>query len=111
MTRDYNLGEFEHMLLLAVARLRADAYAPEIARELEQRADRPVTRGALYSSLGRLEQKGFLVWHQEPPTPDRGGHARRRFELTEAGLEALRTYRRALERLWTDLDELLGGAR
>lgn len=103
------LGEFEHMVLLAVLQRADDAYAPGIAAELEAKAGRTVSRGALYSSLGRLEEKGLLRWRLEEPGPERGGHARRRFELTRAGLAAVRTYRTALLRLWSNLDEVLGG--
>jgi DNA-binding PadR family transcriptional regulator len=109
MSRDYPLGEFEHMLLLAVLQLRDRAYGPAISRELESKADRNVSRGALYSALGRLEDKGFLRWELEAPGSGRGGHSKRRFELTEAGLAALRAYRVALTRLWSNLDGLLGG--
>jgi DNA-binding PadR family transcriptional regulator len=109
MKADFQLGEFEHMLLLAILQLRENAYGPGISGELERTAGRSVSRGALYSALGRLEEKGFLRWTLEEPGPDRGGHAKRRFELTEPGLAALRTYREALLRLWTDLEGVLGG--
>ena len=56
------LGEFEQLLLLTVLRLGADAFGTEIARELDQRADRSVSRGALYTSLDRLEDKGLVRW-------------------------------------------------
>ena len=59
MTTPAYLGEFEQLLLLAVLRLGADAYGADIARELEERAGRSVSRGALYTSLDRLEDKGL----------------------------------------------------
>ena len=62
MTTPAYLGEFEQLLLLAVLRLDADAYGLDIARELEARAGRSVSRGALYTSLDRLEDKGLLRW-------------------------------------------------
>lgn len=106
--REFALGEFEHMLLLAILRLRDAAYGPAISAELERSAGRSVSRGALYSALGRLEEKGFLVWTLEEPGPDRGGHAKRRFTVTDAGLAAVRTYRKVLQRLWSNLDDVLG---
>jgi PadR family transcriptional regulator PadR len=107
MPREYPLGEFEHMLLLVVLQAGRNAYGPTISRELERKANRVVSRGALYSALGRLEEKGFLRWTLEEPGADRGGHPRRRFELTEPGLAALRTYREVLLRLWADLEGVL----
>ena len=54
------LGEFEQIVLLAVARLGAEAYGMEIRREIEQRTERAVTIGAVYATLDRLEEKGYL---------------------------------------------------
>ena len=54
------LGEFEQLVLLAVMRLRGDAYAVPIRQEIEERASHSVARGALYVTLDRLEEKGYL---------------------------------------------------
>lgn len=102
------LGEFEQMVLLAILQQGTNAYGPTISSELEASADRTVSRGALYSSLGRLEKKGLVRWHLEEPTPDRGGHPRRRFEVTHAGVEALKMSRSALVTLWSGLEHVLG---
>lgn len=102
-----SLGEFEQIVLLSVLQLGVDSYGPEIARYLEQEAGRRVSRGALYSTLGRLEEKGLLRWTLEAPGPDRGGHSRRRFEATERAVGALRSQRAVLQRLWTGLDGVL----
>ena len=55
---DAYLGEFEHLVLLAVVRLRNDAYGVPIRRTIEERAERSVSFGAVYSTLRRLEAKG-----------------------------------------------------
>jgi PadR family transcriptional regulator len=110
MSRDYTLGEFEQMVLLVILQLGAGAYGPSIASYLEQRVERPVSRGALYATLGRLEQKEFVRWSMEAPDEARGGHRKRHFELTPAGIAALRTYRSALLALWSGLESVLGGA-
>ena len=65
MGRQGFLGEFEQMVLLAVLQLDDQAYGPNISEELEARAGRQVSRGALYSSLDRLQQKKFLRWRIE----------------------------------------------
>lgn len=107
------MGEFEQLVLLVVLRLDGSAFAPNIAETLEETVGRGVTRGALYSTLNRLETKGLLAWAPEEPGPDRGGHIRRLFSVTEAGLEALRARRTALLTLWDGLDGILdaGGSR
>ena len=63
------LGEFEQTVMLAILQLGDDAYAPNIARHLEDTIDRSVSRGALYSCLNQLEHKGFLRYRIDSPTP------------------------------------------
>jgi DNA-binding PadR family transcriptional regulator len=101
------LGEFEQLLLLAVLRLGSDAYALEIARELEARAGRAVSRGALYTSLDRLEDKGLLRWKPIAGAAARGGQPRRQYAVTPAGVAALRAGRATLQRMWRGLEHLL----
>jgi DNA-binding PadR family transcriptional regulator len=101
------LGEFEQLLLLAVLRLGADAYGVDIARELEARAGRAVSRGALYTSLDRLEDKGLLRWKVVVGTPERSGLPRRLYTVTDAGLAALRASRNTLRRMWRGLEGVL----
>ena len=103
------LGEFEQLVLLVVVRLEAEAFGPEIAEELERSVGRAVTRGALYSTLNRLEEKGLLQWAAEDPGEGRGGHIRRLFDVTEAGLDALRERRDTLLTLWDGIERVLEG--
>src|SRR5437870_4909202 len=103
------LGEFEHLLLLTVLRLGSEAYGVEIARELEARAGRSVSRGHLYTSLDRLEDKGLLRWKLATGTVIRDGLPRRMYTVTPAGLTALRATREVLRRMWRGLDAALNG--
>lgn len=101
------LGEFEQLVMLAVLRSGAEAFGPDIAKELEQSIGRRVTRGALYSTLNRLEDKGLLKWVAERPGPNRGGHVKRLFAVTTKGLAALRENREALLTLWSGIERTL----
>jgi DNA-binding PadR family transcriptional regulator len=101
------LGEFEQLLLLAVLRVGSDAFAPDVARELEARAGRSVSRGHLYTSLDRLEDKGLLRWKVAAGTAVRDGLPRRAYTVTPAGVAALRASRDVLQRMWRGLDGLL----
>jgi PadR family transcriptional regulator PadR len=93
------LGEFEHLVLLAVLRHPDGVIGSAIGRELEERAGRRISRGALYSALVRLEEKGYLRWQIEGDAPERGGHPRRRFRVTKDGRGAVTDYQRAVKRL------------
>lgn len=102
------LGEFEQLVLLAVLSLGDEAYAVPVRREIHRFARRPVTRGAVYITLERLEQKGLLTSTVGDPTPQRGGRARRYYRATAAAVAALRRSRAALERMWAAVDATLG---
>ena len=99
-----NLGEFEHIVLLAILRLGDEAYAIPIRQEIEERTGRSVARGALYTALERLETKRCLRSRMSQPLPERGGRSRRYFTVTPAGLAAIRASRRSLLRLWQGLE-------
>ncbi len=103
-----SLGDFEQLVLLAVLRLDDGAYAPDIRVAIETAADRRVTRGALYSTLERLEGKGYLQWRPESNSGSRGGVPRRQFALTAAGLKALRRSVAAVTALTRGLERTLG---
>ena len=100
MTRGDWLGEFEQVVLLAVAQLGADGYGLTILREIEDRTGRRVSVGAVYATLLRLEEKGYVGSRQGEVTARRGGRAKRHYRLTRAGERALATTRQMLDRMW-----------
>ena len=94
--------------MLAVLRLGDDAYGVTIRRELLTRAKKDVAIGAVYTSLDRLERKGFVESWLGEPTRERGGRAKRYYRLTARGLKALTETQRALKGLMAGL-KLAGG--
>ena len=102
-----SLGDFEQLVLLAVLQLGDDAYAASIRSRIEEAAERRVTRGALYATLDRLVDKGFLDWDVEETTPARGGIPRRRFWVSDDGMTALRRSYRAVRSLAHGLERVL----
>ncbi|HKG95712.1 MAG TPA: helix-turn-helix transcriptional regulator [Gemmatimonadaceae bacterium] len=109
MTDRFYLGEFEQVVLLAVARLAGDGYGMTVRREIERRTGRAVSIGAVYATLDRLERKGLVSSREGESTPERGGRARRHFVLERAGAQALRRTQRMLEQMWADVE--LGAPR
>ena len=102
-----SLGEFEHIVMLAVVWLRESARAFDIRAEIQDKAQRRVSRGALYATLERLEKKGYLTWDAEVPEHSRREATQRRFSVTPQGVAALRMSKRALTTLWDGLDPVL----
>jgi PadR family transcriptional regulator PadR len=102
------LTDFELMILLAVLRINDAAYGVPIAREIELTGGRRVTLAAVYAALDRLERNGLVRSRLGQATPQRGGRAKRLFEVTSAGLRAVRATRQALIALWSDVPQLKG---
>lgn len=102
-------GEFEHHVLLTVARLADEAFTAAVVVELEERTDRAVSPSAVYVSLRRLEAKSLVRSELVAGTEPGALRERRFFRVTPEGLAALRTSRRDLESLWDGLDPLLAG--
>ena len=102
------MGEFEQLILLAILRLRDEAYGVTICAELAERAARKVAPGALYTALERLETKGLITSRMSDPTPQRGGRAKRYVTVTDAGVKALTRALQAYERLLDGLDLVRG---
>ena len=95
------LGEFEQMVLLAVARLEGEAYGMAIRREIEARSGRDVSIGAVYATIERLLSKAYLEVATPAGRPaDADGRARRFYGLTRDGIAALETSRALQARMW-----------
>lgn len=110
MSRTQSLGDFEQVVLLAILRLRsAGAYGVSIGREIAEHTRRRPTPGAIYTTLDRLEGKGFLTSAAGEATPERGGRAKRYYEVTAEGQAALRQAQMDYRALLNGLD-ILGDA-
>ena len=105
------LGEFEHMVLLAILHLGDGVYGVPIVDEIQQRTGRTVAPAAVYVTLRRLEQKGLLTSWMSDATPERGGKPRRCVKVTGAGLDSLRESRKVFDSMWKGLDPKLRDAR
>ena len=93
------LGEFELLVLLAVMRLKDEAYAIPVREEIEARTGRAVARGAVYMTLDRLVRKGYLRERSAPGGLERGGRAKRLFTVTATGTTATRAAVAGLRRM------------
>lgn len=101
------IGELEQLVLLAILQCGEEAYTVPIRQVLAERSHRRVGRGALYTSLERLEAKQLVTSRLGEPLAVRGGRARRYFTVTPPGIEALRAARQAVLNLSQGLESLL----
>jgi DNA-binding PadR family transcriptional regulator len=99
-------GSFEQLVLLAVLRLHDEAYGMTVRRELEMRLGQPVSLGAVYTTIERLENKGYLISREATGGPEREGRPRRLFTVGGAGVEALKRALDVLDRMRAELPAL-----
>jgi DNA-binding PadR family transcriptional regulator len=96
MPRGEHLGEFEYLVMLALLRLKGDAYGMRVRREIQSRTDRSVTIGSVYATLDRLEKKGFAT---SAAAIEDGGRARKYFAVTTGGADAMRQRHETVARM------------
>jgi PadR family transcriptional regulator, regulatory protein PadR len=99
------LGEFEQAVLLTIQRLGPEAYGVPIRHDLSGRLGRAVSVGAIYTTLDRLETKGFVSSWTGGATAERGGRAKRFYRIEAPGYRALDAARAVTSRLWAGLPE------
>ena len=95
------LGTFEQAVLLAIIRLRDEAYGRAILKEVQERLGREVAAGAVHATLDRLERKELVTSALGDGTEIRAGRPRRYYRLQPAGRRALNDAREAVNLLWS----------
>ncbi len=104
MPKGSRLGDLEELVLLAVLRLGRDAHGGRVREELKVLADRAVSVSTIYVTLLRLEEKGYACSWKGEASASRGGKAKRHYEVSPTGLEAVRAVRDARERMWQGVE-------
>ena len=94
------LGEFEQLVLLALATVGEDAPGREVYEEITRTTGRDVAVTAVYVTLNRLLKKGYVSSEMGDSTPERGGRAKKLFRLEVEGAEVLRRSREQFDVLW-----------
>jgi len=96
-------GEFEQVVLLAILRLKDNAYGVTIRQQIRECTGRNPAPGALYNTLDRLEEKSMVRSRMGDPNPQRGGRAKRLFTATPRGIEAVAHAQRGYQKLMESL--------
>lgn len=98
------LGEFEELVLLAILKLGPDAYGMKVRQLIEEVGERHTSIGAIYTTLDRLEEKGFVSSFQGEATAERGGRAKKYFKVEGTGMKALKEVHRVRGKMVLGLD-------
>jgi DNA-binding PadR family transcriptional regulator len=109
MARTESCGQFEQLVLTAILTLEDNAYGVTIHRKVEELSSpKSVALGAIYVTLDRLEDKGFLSSWLTEPIAERGGRAKRCYRVEPGGQQALKDAMQTAQRM---LNELAAGKR
>lgn len=109
MAKPDSLGQFEQLVLTAILTLGEDAYGVSIHAKAEELAKpRLVSLGAIYVTLDRLEDKGLISSRLTDPTPERGGRAKRCYQLKALGERTLQESAVTAKRIWDVTSEVWG---
>ena len=109
MERIESLGQFEQLVLTSILTLRESAYGVTIHAKVEELVrPKAVSLGAVYVTLDRLEDKGLVSSWLSDPTPERGGRARRYYQLEALGERALQESAATAKRIWDTIAEVWG---
>src|SRR5581483_6527718 len=109
MGRSDSLGQFEQLVLTAILKLRDDAYGVTIHTKVGELAQpKAASLGAVYVTLDRLEDKGFISSRLSDPTPERGGRSKRCYRLEALGERALQESAVTARRVWETVAEAWG---
>ncbi len=104
-------GEFEQVVLLALAGFDREASGREVYDVITDTTGREVSVAAIHITLGRVAEKGWAACTTSAPAPGEGGKPRRRYALSAEGAAILAQQRAHLDRLWGRAEDnpLLGG--
>src|SRR5207302_2384553 len=104
MAKVDSLGQFEQLVLTAILSLSDNAYGVTIHQKVEELAQpKSVSLGAVYVTLDRLEDKGFISSWLSVSTPERGGRSKRHYQLHALGERALQESIAAAQRMFATI--------
>jgi DNA-binding PadR family transcriptional regulator len=97
------LTKIEEILLLAIWRLKDDAYGVKIRQYVSQIIGKEFTYGNLYSALSQLAKKKYVTKSMGEPTPDRRGRRKIYYSISSLGLKALKAAREMNQKMWEEM--------
>ncbi|MGZ8237040.1 MAG: PadR family transcriptional regulator [Methylobacter sp.] len=93
------LGDLEKFIMMAILNNHNDSYGVEIKRDIKENINKDISVGALYTTLDRLEAKGLIVSKLGEATEERGGRAKKYFQVTALGQNTLNDSLREIKQM------------
>lgn len=96
----------ESILMLAIWRLKDNAYGVTIRKKILEITDIAYSYGTLYSALDQLTAKDYVEKVYGEPTPERGGRRKIYYKLSDSGIAALKKARELHDAIWDGINGL-----
>jgi len=100
------LSRSEEIVLLAIWKLKDNAYGVSLREMISQGTDHDWSFGSVYKPLKQLLHKGYVKKSSSEPRSERGGRTRYLYTLTPDGEEALKQIRKIYKAFWSKDTEL-----
>lgn len=100
-----DLTKLEELVMMAIWRLKDDAYGVKIKDKVKEIAGREYFYNTLYTTFDQLTRKGYISKHFGEPSAVRGGKRKAYFQITKEGRRALEYAFKRHNRLWAGVNE------
>lgn len=102
-----DITKIEEILLLAIWKLKDEAYGVKIRQHVSEVIKKEFTYGNLYSALGQLSRKKYVRKVTGAPTPNRRGRSKIFYSVTDDGLKAIKEAYEMNTALWAGIDKVI----
>ena len=103
------LSKAEETLLLAILKLKDNAYGVAIKQQIKKTTGKALPYGTLYFILEQLTKKGYVTRFTGESKPERGGRSRIYYTLTSEGRKALEQAYKMQQKIWDGYTEMNWG--
>ncbi len=100
------LSRAEEIILLSILKLKNNAYGVSIREQISRDTGDAWSFASIYTPLDRLSRKKFVQKIKSDPLPERGGKSRFYYQVTPAGIKALREIQEAQKKIWLGVSDL-----
>ncbi len=100
------LTRIEEIMLLAIWKLKDQAYGIAIREQVEKDTGVKWLSGAIYVPLSRLKTSGYVKTRKADRSAELGGRPRIYYSLTPLGMKKLISLQTMIKTLWADVPDL-----
>jgi len=102
-----DLTKNEELILLAIWKLKDNAYGVTIRKAVNESSDKILHYGSLYNTLDLLSRKDYVISHESVPVSQKGGRRKILYNLTSEGMNSLKCAQEYHQRVWGNIPDII----